>query len=166
MTATNGTTQAAANVALLRQRHRRQRLLEVARELGRRVRPEELRGNAQAEGLDPGIVDCREALEAVYPGEPEPPRDKPAQRNRWSEGKTNAAMILEVARKMPDVFTLSELVVCCWRADPLRFSLPGFTQFPGEHRVRCALFGSRGLISRGLLLREGERFLRAKEGAT
>lgn len=128
----------------LRAAHRRRRLREVARTAGT-VTPEQLRELAHAEGLEPTPAQCRAVLVELGLL----PRRRPA---------VLADAVLASARALPQPFTLSELVVSCWRADPLLFSLKGFTQFPGEHRVRCCLFGARGLLGCGHLVRDGDFF--------
>lgn len=57
-------------------------------------------------------------------------------------------------------FTLSELAVKAWKAFPRHFGLPGFqAEHPDVRKVACLVYGERGLLRQGLLVRvEGGRF--------
>jgi hypothetical protein len=53
-------------------------------------------------------------------------------------------------------FTLADLVVACWDAEPWLFGLKGFEKtYPDSNKVSVALEGPRGLIKRGDIVRVG-----------
>lgn len=51
-------------------------------------------------------------------------------------------------------FSLSDLVVLCFRRWPNLFALNGYPQFPCSFRLRNHLFGELGLVSRGYVLKD------------
>ena len=60
--------------------------------------------------------------------------------------------LLLAAQQFRRPFTLTELVVVAWRERPRMFGLAGAEEsYPCSHRVRCCLYGPRGLIRRGLV---------------
>ncbi len=59
-------------------------------------------------------------------------------------------MVLLVARELPQPFTLTDLVLACWKADPEAFGMPGVEEeYPSDRRVYHTLCGKRGLVGRG-----------------
>jgi hypothetical protein len=143
-----------ANLALLRARHRRQRLLAVTRELNNpALSARQLRDHCRYEGLEPSLADCTEVLAELYPQAPVDGATSPAQRPR-----SVREYVLEAARLLRQPFSLSELVVLCWQQAPALFSLDGYEEYPDPQPVRCVLYGRRGLVARGELVRAGLRF--------
>ena len=142
----------AESIAVLCAAHRRKRLVEVAGAMGQRLTPAQLRDHAHAEGLEPTLKECRSVEDELYPQLVQRPLSP------------SFAAVLEAARRLPQPFSLSELVVMTWRGDQEGFSLTGFTQFPSEQKVRCTLWGPRGLVTRGYLVRDGKLF-RVKEAS-
>ena len=70
-----------------------------------------------------------------------------------------AQRLLEVARALPQPFTIEELVVAAWRAYPHVFGLRGWAgQYPSDNTVKTYLYGRRGLISRGFLRKRCTRY--------
>ncbi len=60
--------------------------------------------------------------------------------------------LLDAARCLPERFGLSALVLMAWWTFPELFGLPGAEgTHPSDNRVRCLLFGGKGLIARGLI---------------
>lgn len=74
------------------------------------------------------------------------------------EGKVtlnDKEVILMVARGL-GTFTRGQLVVACWKADPKRFSMQGVQDsYPDSHRVLCHLWGVRGLLKQGSIVKAG-----------
>ena len=63
-----------------------------------------------------------------------------------------AQRLLEVARALPQPFTVEALVVAAWVAYPHVFGLRGWAgQYPSDNTVKTYLYGRRGLIGRGFL---------------
>ena len=64
--------------------------------------------------------------------------------------------LLRVARDIPQPFTLNDISVAVWRACPDFFGMKGYP-YPDNHKVHYILYGSRGLIARGIIhrVREG-----------
>ena len=66
------------------------------------------------------------------------------------------AALVEVARGLPEPFSLALLTIRAWEKYPELFGLPGFTKFyPSDHRVSGALFAGSGPLRRGLMRKEG-----------
>ena len=62
-------------------------------------------------------------------------------------------ILLRTARQIPQPFTLNDLSVACHRADRENFGMKGYPHYPDNHRIHWILYGRRGLIERGLILR-------------
>jgi hypothetical protein len=60
--------------------------------------------------------------------------------------------LLQVARTIPQPFTLNDISVAVWRACPDFFGMKGYP-YPDNHKVHYILYGNRGLIARGLIQR-------------
>jgi hypothetical protein len=71
--------------------------------------------------------------------------------------------LLRVARSIPQPFTLNDVSVAVWRACPEFFGMKGYP-YPDNHKVHYILYGSRGLIARGIILRERQGIFRVAEG--
>ena len=71
--------------------------------------------------------------------------------------------LLRVARTMPQPFTLNDVSVAVWRAEPEFFGMKGYP-FPDNHKVHYILYGSRGLIAKGIILRVRQGLFRVAEG--
>ncbi len=62
--------------------------------------------------------------------------------------------LLEAARTWDGPFNLSTLVLTAWEMFPDDFGLPGAEkQYPSDNKVRYLLYGSKGLIARGLIVK-------------
>jgi hypothetical protein len=70
--------------------------------------------------------------------------------------------LLRVARSIPQPFTLNDISVAVWRECPEFFGMRGYP-FPDNHRVHYILYGSRGLIAKGLIQRVREGLFRVPE---
>jgi hypothetical protein len=71
--------------------------------------------------------------------------------------------LLRVARTIPQPFTLNDVSVAVWRAHPEFFGMKGYP-FPDNHKVHYILYGSRGLIAKGIILRVRQGLFRVAEG--
>jgi hypothetical protein len=63
--------------------------------------------------------------------------------------------LLEVARTLPQPFTLNDVSVAVWKACPDFFGMRGYP-FPDNHKVHYILYGTRGLIAKGMIRRVSE----------
>ena len=63
--------------------------------------------------------------------------------------------LLRVARTIPQPFTLNDISVAVWTACPQFFGMKGYP-YPDNHKVHYILYGSRGLIARGIIRRVRE----------
>jgi hypothetical protein len=71
--------------------------------------------------------------------------------------------LLRVARAIPQPFTLNDISVAVWRACPDFFGMKGYP-YPDNHKVHYILYGSRGLIARGIIHRVREGLFCVAEG--
>ncbi len=60
--------------------------------------------------------------------------------------------LLRVARSIPQPFTLNDISVAVWKACPDFFGMRGYP-YPDNHKVHYILYGSRGLIAKGIVKR-------------
>ena len=60
--------------------------------------------------------------------------------------------LLRAARTIPQPFTLNDISVAVWRACPEFFGMKGYP-YPDNHKVHYILYGEKGLIAKGLILR-------------
>ncbi len=67
-----------------------------------------------------------------------------------------AESMLEAASTLKAPFTPEALLLAAWQADPVGFGLPHYQRtHPDARKVNNVLYGSKGLIRRGLLTLEG-----------
>ena len=71
-----------------------------------------------------------------------------------------AAVVLAVAKTLPQPFRLNDLSVACHRHDPDFFGMEGYKHLPDNHKIHSFLYGRRGLIRRGHLERVDEGLFR------
>ena len=71
-----------------------------------------------------------------------------------------AAVVLAVAKTLPQPFRLNDLSVACHRHDPEFFGMEGYKHLPDNHKIHSFLYGRRGLIRRGHLERVDEGLFR------
>jgi hypothetical protein len=62
------------------------------------------------------------------------------------------ALLLRVARTIPQPFTLNDISVAVWKAHPEIFGMRGYP-YPDNHKVHYILYGTRGLIAKGIVTR-------------
>ena len=62
------------------------------------------------------------------------------------------ALLLGVARTIPQPFTLNDISVAVWKAYPDIFGMRGYP-YPDNHKVHYILYGTRGLIAKGIVTR-------------
>ncbi len=67
--------------------------------------------------------------------------------------------LLRVARTIPQPFTLNDISVAVWRAHPEIFGMRGYP-YPDNHKVHYILYGTRGLIAKGIIRRVREGLFR------
>ena len=71
--------------------------------------------------------------------------------------------LLRVARTIPQPFTLNDISVAVWKADPDFFGMKGYA-YPDNHKVHYILYGTRGLIAKGLVTRVRQGIFRIPDG--
>src|SRR5262245_6256089 len=71
--------------------------------------------------------------------------------------------VARVACTLPQPFTLNDGSVGAWRACPEFFGMKGYP-YPDNHKVHYILYGSRGLIARGIIRRVSEGLFCIPEG--
>lgn len=119
--------------------------------LGRDCPYSVVRNHCQEEGFAvPGQEEYDRVWEEIYGKEEKKVKLHSPASNGKNSGMGQA--VLEAARSLsPGVFTLGQLVVCCWKQRPDLFTLEG-TPHPSESKVRFQLYGTRGLLKRGHLV--------------
>jgi hypothetical protein len=70
--------------------------------------------------------------------------------------------LLRVARSIPQPFTLNDISVAVWQACPEFFGMKGYP-YPDNHKVHYILYGTRGLIAKGIVLRVRQGLFRLPE---
>ncbi len=70
--------------------------------------------------------------------------------------------LMQAARTIPQPFTLNDISVAVWKACPEFFGMKGYP-YPDNHKVHYILYGDRGLIAKGMILRVGEGLFRVPE---
>lgn len=70
--------------------------------------------------------------------------------------------LLQVARTIQQPFTLNDISVAVWRACPEFFGMKGYP-YPDNHKVHYILYGTRGLIAKGLVRRVRQGLFRVPE---
>jgi hypothetical protein len=70
--------------------------------------------------------------------------------------------LLRVARTIPQPFTLNDISVAVWRACPEFFGMRGYP-YPDNHKVHYILYGTRGLIAKGMIRRVRQGLFRVPE---
>src|SRR5258708_36382158 len=71
--------------------------------------------------------------------------------------------LLRVARTIPQPFTLNDISVAVWKAYPEFFGMKGYP-YPDNHKVHYILYGTRGLIAKGIVERVSQGIFRIPEG--
>jgi hypothetical protein len=70
--------------------------------------------------------------------------------------------LLRVARSIPQPFTLNDISVAVWKACPEFFGMRGYP-YPDNHKVHYILYGTRGLIAKGIIKRIHQGLFRLPE---
>lgn len=70
--------------------------------------------------------------------------------------------LLRVAHTIPQPFTLNDVSVAVWRTCPEFFGMKGYP-YPDNHKVHYILYGEKGLIARGLLVRVHQGLFRVPD---
>jgi hypothetical protein len=71
--------------------------------------------------------------------------------------------LLRVARTLSQPFTLNDISVAVWRADPDFFGMRGYP-YPDNHKVHYILYGTRGLVAKGMIRRVSEGMFEVPHG--
>ncbi len=71
--------------------------------------------------------------------------------------------LLRVARTIPQPFTLNDISVAVWKACPEFFGMKGYP-YPDNHKVHYILYGTRGLIAKGIVQRVRQGLFRLPDG--
>jgi hypothetical protein len=71
--------------------------------------------------------------------------------------------LVRVARTLPQPFTLNDVSVAVWKAHPDFFGMRGYP-YPDNHKVHYILYGTRGLIAKGIVVRVREGLFRIPDG--
>lgn len=71
--------------------------------------------------------------------------------------------LLRVARSIPQPFTLNDISVAVWKACPEFFGMRGYA-YPDNHKVHYILYGTRGLIAKGIIQRVRQGLFRIPDG--
>ena len=72
------------------------------------------------------------------------------------------ALLLAVARSIPQPFTLNDISVAVWKAHPEVFGMRGYP-YPDNHKVHYILYGTRGLIAKGIVTRVRKGIFRVSD---
>ena len=90
------------------------------------------------------------------------------KRKKVIRSKTGFSVILEAAAQLGSRFTLQELIVAAWKLSPSLFGLRGFeSDYPDSKRVEVNIWGMRGMVRVGLLVRLNDgRFSVSKSATT
>jgi hypothetical protein len=72
--------------------------------------------------------------------------------------------LLRVARSIRQPFTLNDVSVAVWQAHPEIFGMKGYP-YPDNHKVHYILYGTRGLIAKGIIQRVRQGIFRVADGA-
>lgn len=87
-------------------------------------------------------------------------REETRRRNfKKLRGSGHWLTLLRAARSIPQPFTLNDISVAVWRACPEFFGMRGYP-YPDNHKVHYILYGTRGLIAKGILERVSEGLFR------
>jgi hypothetical protein len=116
---------------------------------------------AEQRGLWDYLEEGLSKQEAFERQEREQARDQAVRRLRASG---HWLTLLRVARSIPQPFTLNDISVAVWRACPGFFGMRGYP-YPDNHKVHYILYGTRGLIARGLIRRVRQGLFRVPEAA-
>ena len=70
--------------------------------------------------------------------------------------------LLRVARTIPQPFTLNDISVAVWKACPEFFGMKGYP-YPDNNKVHYILYGDRGLIAKGMIVRVEQGLFRVPD---
>ncbi|MHB1424609.1 MAG: hypothetical protein ACYC3I_15685 [Gemmataceae bacterium] len=70
--------------------------------------------------------------------------------------------LLRVARSIPQPFTLNDISVAVWKVCPEFFGMRGYP-YPDNHKVHYILYGTRGLVAKGIIQRVRQGLFRIPE---
>jgi hypothetical protein len=70
--------------------------------------------------------------------------------------------LLRVARSIPQPFTLNDISVAVWKVCPEFFGMRGYP-YPDNHKVHYILYGTRGLIAKGIIHRVRQGLFRVPD---
>jgi hypothetical protein len=114
----------------------------------------------------------RQPRSAAPPGDPEKDifeRREKDEARRTTIKRLRASghwlTLLRVARTIPQPFTLNDISVAVWQACPGFFGMKGYP-YPDNHKVHYILYGERGLIAKGLVLRVSQGLFQVPDSLT
>jgi hypothetical protein len=64
---------------------------------------------------------------------------------------TKVEVLLSVAAKLPQPFTVNDLAVAAFKQSPTLFALRGFPKYLDNNKVLSVLSGQGGMLKKGLL---------------
>jgi hypothetical protein len=70
--------------------------------------------------------------------------------------------LLRTARTIPQPFTLNDISVAVWQVCPEFFGMKGYP-YPDNHKVHYILYGDRGLVAKGMILRVDQGLFRVAD---
>ncbi len=70
--------------------------------------------------------------------------------------------LLRVARTVAQPFTLNDISVAVWRVCPEFFGMKGYP-YPDNHKVHYILYGERGLVAKGMMVRVSQGLFKVPE---
>lgn len=82
-------------------------------------------------------------------------------------GRTLNEIAIDVAKDLPQPFSVEQLTVACFQAAPRRFCLEGFPELPNNNTVVALLSGRNGPVKTGYFVRTspGHYAVVARKGA-
>jgi hypothetical protein len=101
--------------------------------------------------------DCYQRL---LPYDAREAREEAASLNGAAHAEPKGLALLTAAARLAQPVNMTRLVLAAWRERPDLFGLPGSTlASASDSRVRTALYGKRGLISRGYVAVEADGYV-------
>jgi hypothetical protein len=71
---------------------------------------------------------------------------------------SRSALIIRVVYGTTGEFTIEDLIVLVWEKNKQQFGLEGYEEkYPDSQKVKCVVYGNRGLARSGYLVKTGRR---------
>ena len=102
--------------------------------------------------------------EAIRPPDPEQADRQRSRRETIKKLRASGhwLLLLRIARTIPQPFTLNDVSVAVWKAHPEFFGMKGYP-YPDNHKVHYILYGTRGLIAKGIVKRVRQGIFRVAD---